>query len=99
MTIAVLTTQHLSLGFFSVTGLVLTFGLGLDYIIYAIEGEKSGAALNNFAILISFATTVLSFGALALIDFAPVHTIGLTVAVGLTTACLSAFAMTCRSHQ
>ena len=99
MTIAVLTTQHISLGFFSVTGLVLTFGLGLDYIIYAIEGEKSGAALNNFAILISFATTVLSFGALALIDFAPVHTIGLTVAVGLTTACLSAFAMTCRSHQ
>ncbi|MBQ7158686.1 MAG: MMPL family transporter [Treponema sp.] len=99
VTIVVLTATHISLGFFSVTGLVLTFGLGLDYVIYAIEGEKAAEKLNNLAILISFATTVLSFGALALIDFAPVHTIGLTVAVGLTTACLSAMSVSGKKHN
>ena len=98
-TVAVLAAAHISLGFFSVTGLVLTFGLGLDYVIYAIEGEKSGGSLNTLAILISFATTALSFGALAFIDFAPVHTIGLTVAVGLTTACLSAMSVGGKKHN
>ncbi|MDE6736594.1 MAG: hypothetical protein K2J50_03735 [Treponemataceae bacterium] len=73
--------------------MVLVFGLGLDYVIYAIEGKKSDGALNSLAILVSFVTTALSFGALALINFAPVHTIGLTVFVGLTTACVSAFAI------
>lgn len=98
-TVAVLAAAHISLGFFSVTGLVLTFGLGLDYVIYAIEGEKSDSSLNTLAILISFATTALSFGALAFIDFAPVHTIGLTVAVGLTTACLSAMSVSGKKHN
>ncbi len=99
VTLSLLTSLHMPLGFFSVTGLVLTFGLGLDYIIYAIEGEKSAEKLNNLAILISFATTALSFGALALIDFAPVHTIGLSVFTGLTTACISAFGMTARKEK
>ena len=93
VTVSVLAACHIALGFFSVTGLVLVFGLGLDYIIYAVEGEKVNGALNNLAIVVSFATTALSFGALALIPFAPVHTIGLTVFVGLTTACVSALAL------
>ena len=111
VTVAVLAVCRLPLGFFSVTGLVLVFGLGLDYIIYAVEGERAvttdgdqmgdcradiatAGALNRFAILLSFTTTALSFGALAFIGFAPVHTIGLTVFAGLTTACISAFAST-----
>lgn len=93
VTFAALCLSRLSIGFFSVTGVVLVFGLGLDYVIYAIEGKKNDGALNNLAILVSFLTTALSFGALALINFAPVHTIGLTVFVGLTTACVSAFAI------
>ena len=98
VTLSLLASLHISLGFFSVTGLVLTFGLGLDYIIYAIEGEKKAEKLNSLAILISFATTALSFGALALIDFAPVHTIGLAVFIGLTTACICAFGMTAKKE-
>lgn len=93
VTFAALCLSRISIGFFSVTGVVLVFGLGLDYVIYAIEGKKSDGALNSLAILVSFLTTALSFGALALINFAPVHTIGLTVFVGLTTACVSAFAI------
>lgn len=93
VTFAALCLSRIAIGFFSVTGVVLVFGLGLDYVIYAIEGKKSDGALNSLAILVSFLTTALSFGALALINFAPVHTIGLTVFVGLTTACVSAFAI------
>ncbi|MCR5725733.1 MAG: MMPL family transporter [Treponema sp.] len=95
-TIAVLTLTGKPVGFFSVTGMVLVFGLGLDYIIYAIEGaaaddDKADSHLNRFAIGLSFLTTAVSFGALTFISFAPVHTIGLTVTAGLTTACLCAF--------
>ena len=93
VTVAALRLARIPLGFFSVTGLVLVFGLGLDYVIYATEGKTRDGALSRLAILVSFATTALSFGALAFISFAPVHTIGLTVFVGLSTACASAFAI------
>ena len=94
VTSAVLLLCKISLSFFPITAIVLVFGLGLDYIIYAIEGNKAEegvSKINNFAILLSFTTTALSFGALALSTFPPVHTLGLTVAVGLTTAVVSAF--------
>ena len=99
---AVLILCKIHLSFFPITALVLVFGLGLDYIIYAIEGsekEANGVEQTNdssknpnaFAILLSFVTTALSFGALALSTFPPVHMLGLTVFVGLSTAVVSAF--------
>ncbi|MBO4320642.1 MAG: MMPL family transporter [Treponema sp.] len=81
--------------FFGLTGMILVFGLGLDYIIYMIENikrEKKGLVQNEtpklepFAILLSFLTTALSFGALAFSNFVPVHTIGLTIFLGLISA-------------
>jgi phosphatidate cytidylyltransferase len=47
------------LEFFSVTGLILVFGLGLDYIIYMMENEKGhheekDKTLEPFAIMLSF---------------------------------------------
>ena len=89
--------------FFSVTGLILVFGLGLDYIIYMMENEKrvkgeAGAAgkkeisvLEPFATMVSFVTTIISFGALALSSFKPVHLIGLSIFIGLATAYISSF--------
>ncbi len=84
--------------FFSVTGLILVFGLGLDYIIYMMENEKNGAlktegekALEPFATMVSFITTIISFGALALSSFKPVHLIGLSIFIGLATAYISSF--------
>lgn len=71
------------LGFFSVTGIILVFGLGMDYIIYTVE---SGDRLNRLAILISFLTTALSFGAIALSSFMPVHVFGSVVFIGLLAA-------------
>ncbi|MBO4404896.1 MAG: MMPL family transporter, partial [Treponema sp.] len=72
--------------FFCATGMILVFGLGLDYIIYRTEHEHSSA--ENFAILLSFITTAVSFGALALSSFVPVHVIGLSIFTGLVTAFL-----------
>lgn len=82
--------------FFAFTGMILVFGLGLDYVIYMMENLKraSGAEddgsrkLEPFAILISFITTAVSFGALSLSTFVPVHTMGLTIFLGLVTAFL-----------
>ena len=78
------------LEFFSVTGLILVFGLGLDYIIYMMENERekksSSKKLDPFATLLSFVTTIISFGALALSAFKPVHLMGLSIFIGLCTA-------------
>ena len=95
----------INMEFFSVTGLILVFGLGLDYIIYMMENEKKiknkvespagqdgkTAVLEPFATMVSFVTTIISFGALALSSFKPVHLIGLSIFIGLATAYISSF--------
>ena len=91
---AVFAIFKINLEFFSVTGLILVFGLGLDYIIYMMENEKDRSkeqdkTLEPFAIMLSFITTVVSFGALALSSFVPVHLIGLVIFLGLSTAYFS----------
>lgn len=85
---AVFAIFKINLEFFSVTGLILVFGLGLDYIIYMMESDR----LQPFAILLSFVTTIISFGALALSSFMPVHLIGLSIFLGLTTAYVASWA-------
>ncbi|MDR3304331.1 MAG: MMPL family transporter [Treponema sp.] len=83
-TLAVFALADIPLGFFSVTGLVLVFGLGLDYMFYLTESADATVSIR--AIQLSFATTALSFGALALSGFVPVHIFGLSVLTGLTAA-------------
>lgn len=87
VTVAVLGVCNIPIGFFPITGLILVFGLGMDYVIYTVESSEK---INSFAVFLSFITTELSFGALALSSFAPVHMFGLTVFVGITTAFLCA---------
>jgi len=95
VTVAVFAISGINMEFFSVTGLILVFGLGLDYIIYMMENEKQkegqGKILEPFATMLSFITTIVSFGALALSSFSPVHLIGLSIFLGLTTAYVSSF--------
>ena len=89
--VAVFAACKINLEFFSVTGLIIVFGLGLDYIIYMMENEKKKTVLEPFASLVSFVTTIISFGALALSSFKPVHLIGLSIFIGLATAYVSSF--------
>jgi len=89
VTSAVFAATKTRLEFFSVTGIILVFGLGLDYVIYMVENEKNTSQnreLEPFATFLSFVTTVISFGALALSSFNPVHFIGFAIFLGLTTA-------------
>ncbi len=95
-TSAIFALCNIHLEFFSITGMILVFGLGLDYVIYMLENEKRGdetgnARLEPFAIALSFVTTAVSFGALALSQFVPVHMIGLSIFIGLVTAYVSTF--------
>lgn len=100
VTVAIFYAFGIHIEFFSVTGMILVFGLGLDYIIYMIENEKrekdnddtnENSMLEPFAITLSFVTTAVSFGALALSQFIPVHMIGLAIFIGLSTAFCSTF--------
>ena len=77
--------------FFCITGIILVFGLGIDYIIY-MTGH-GGGKLESTAIFLSFLTTAISFGALALSSFVPVHAIGLSIFTGLTAAFLTTMAL------
>jgi predicted exporter len=97
--LAVLSCLDIPLGFFTMVGLLLVFGLGLDYIFYGVESEKGGGEqpLTALAVLLSFATTALSFGALAFSGFAPVHLFGVTVFAGLCAAYISATLLTARA--
>lgn len=96
MVAAVFSIAKIHLEFFSITGIILVFGLGLDYVIYMVESERRGdsseyAKLEPFAILLSFITTSVSFGAIALSSFRPVHLMGLSIFIGLFTAYFTSF--------
>jgi predicted exporter len=103
ITMTVLASCKIPLGFFSIAGLMLVFGLGLDYIFYmtgkkyatnntpSVDGAPSlGSTLTPLAVLLSFLTTLLAFGALAFSNFTPVHIFGLTICAGLSAAFVSA---------
>jgi predicted exporter len=110
VSLAALAANAIPLGFFSVAGLMLVFGLGLDYIFY-MTGKKhgtnstlssitpsSGTALTPIAVLLSFMTTLLAFGALAFSNFVPVHIFGLTVSAGVSAAFISAMLLQGKKH-
>lgn len=123
---AVFAARGIAVEFFSITGMILVFGLGLDYVIYMLENEKRIAKRQNitkdavtakspnnnnkdslggletsndvealqlepFAIMLSFVTTAVSFGALSLSKFIPVHNIGLAIFIGLLVSYVSTF--------
>ena len=83
---ATFVASGLTIEFFCLTGMILVFGLGLDYIIYSTETH--GNRLELFAITLSFLTTAISFGALTFSSFIPIHTLGLAIFSGIVTAFL-----------
>jgi predicted exporter len=88
--LALLALNKIPIGFFSIAALVLVFGLGLDYILYMTGGKHKGnSGFTSLAVLLSFLTTLLSFGALGFSSFVPVHIFGLTVSGGLSAAFIS----------
>jgi len=89
-TLSVLAVKNIPISFFSVVALVLIFALSLDYIFF-MTGKKSREEKNLtlLGVVLSFLTTLFSFGALALSGFTPIHIFGLTVCAGLSAAFIS----------
>jgi predicted exporter len=79
----------LPLSFFSAAGLALVLGLGLDYMFYL--REEAGGRSADAAVILSFATTSVSFGALLFSSFAPVRLLALAAVPGLAAAFAAAF--------
>jgi predicted exporter len=95
--LTVLAINKVSPGFFPVAAFIPVFGLGLDYIFYMTgKKPKETSRLTLVAVLLSFLTTLLSFGALAASSFVPVHEFGLTVSAGLMAAFISAMLLAWR---
>jgi predicted exporter len=92
--LTVLAANKVSIGFFSVAALILVFGLSLDYIFFLTgRKNKENKKLAVIGVILSFLTTLLSFGALALSSFMPVHLFGLTVCAGLSAVFISALVL------
>ncbi|MCQ2398351.1 MAG: MMPL family transporter [Sphaerochaetaceae bacterium] len=87
LTIAVTSFSGMYIDFFFITGMILTLGLGLDYIVFAYD---KGRGTSFKAVLFSFITTELSFGTLVFSSFRPVHIFGVTVFTGIFAAYLCA---------
>ena len=98
--LAALSLSGITLGFFSIAALILVFGLGLDYIVYMIGARYGGNKnLSSLAVLLSFLTTLLSFGALVFSGFVPVHIFALTVSAGLIAAFISAMLLSIQQRH
>jgi len=97
---AVLAANNIPIGFFSAAALVLVFGLSLDYIFFmtGIKGKEE-RKITFLGVTLSFLTTLLSFGALSLSSFMPVHLFGLTVCAGLGAAFISSIILQSREKS
>jgi len=82
LSLAVLGWLGLPLTLFSLFGLLLVSALGVDYAIFMYEGV-GGAAVSLVGVLLSAATTLLSFGLLALSQTPVIAGFGLSVALGV----------------
>lgn len=76
--------------FFSAIALVLVLSMGLDYAVFFAETGGMRKTTTLFAILISAATTMASFGALAFSSVSAVHGFGLTMLIGVALSFLLA---------
>lgn len=85
---AVFVLSAINIEFFGITGIILVFGMGLDYVIYKIENKNN--TTESFAIFLSFLTTAISFGSLVLSAFVPVHVLGLSIFTGLVVSFICA---------
>ena len=73
----------INFNFFSIVGVILTLGIGIDYALFFREGGRKNQT-TALAVMLSTATTLISFGSLAYSVFIPVSTFGLAVLLGIS---------------
>lgn len=79
--LAVVAILGLEMSLFSVLAVLLLLGMGLDYVVFLSESRHPEKVM--VSLCLSCATTMLSFGLLAISQTAAVATFGMTVAVGM----------------
>jgi len=89
LTMAALGWLGQPLTLFALFGLLLVSALGVDYAIFMYQGV-GGAAVSLVGVLLSGATTLLSFGLLALSQTPVIAGFGLTLALGISFSLLLA---------
>ena len=72
----------ISFNFFAIVGVILTLGIGIDYALFFKEGGARNS-VTALAVMLSAATTLISFGSLSFSSFVPVATFGLSVLLGI----------------
>lgn len=77
----------LELNLFNVVASILIIGLGVDYGIFMVcHAQQKENLASSQAILISGLTTLVGFGALVLAEHPALHSIGITVLLGISAA-------------
>lgn len=93
---AVLVAAGQRLSLFHMVSLLLVLGIGLNYALFFNERTDVSSQNSLFSILVCAATTISSFGILALSQTPILHAIGITVAGGAFSALLFSAALTPR---
>ncbi|WP_290944917.1 MMPL family transporter [Fibrobacter sp.] len=73
----------INFNFFAIVGVILTLGIGIDYALFFREGGRKNQT-TALAVILSTATTLISFGSLVYSVFIPVSTFGLAVLLGIS---------------
>jgi len=89
-TLALLAATGQPLQLFNVLALALLLGIGIDYGIFLLEREDSGAGSAWLSVVLGAASTWLSFGLLALSSTPALHSFGLTLLFGILIVGVSA---------
>ncbi len=77
----------LEMNLFNVVASILIIGLGVDYGIFMVcHGQQEERLASSRAVLVSGLTTLVGFGALVLAEHPALHSIGLTVLLGISAA-------------
>ncbi len=77
----------LEMNLFNVVASILIIGLGVDYGIFMVcHGQQEEELASSRAVLVSGLTTLVGFGALVLARHPALHSIGLTVLLGISAA-------------
>ena len=91
MVFGVLGFTGTALNLFHITALPLIIGLGADYGIFLVNREAQQAKLTTIAaVKVSGLTTLAGFGVLILARHPSLHSLGITVLVGVSAALISA---------
>lgn len=85
--IVAVTVLDIAFNLYSIAATFLVLGLGVDYGIFmAMRGSEDDDLGTEQAVLVSGLTTVVGFGALVLAQHPALHSIGLTVLIGIAAA-------------